>query len=88
MARSSCGRGGTDESLSALNAGQAYIHWRANGATEVIKPPAWDPDRAGMGRGVSYPSVGSRFVTWWDDSFKRLNVYGLTERTVDRILEY
>jgi hypothetical protein len=37
---------------------------------------------------ISYPSVGNRFVAWWDDIAQRFYVYDLVERRFRRIAEY
>jgi hypothetical protein len=73
------------EDLSALNPGQPYVYWRDSGVEEPIADPhpaLWDTAE------VSYPSIGDRFVAWWDDWKSQFYVYDLQERTVRKIAEY
>jgi hypothetical protein len=75
--------GGIDE-LAALNSGALTIYWRATGEIEVLSVPG----RESAAARISYPSVGNRFVAWWDDIQQRLYVYDLAERQFRRIAEY
>jgi hypothetical protein len=75
--------GGTDD-LAALNSGTLTLYWRATGQIEELPLPG--PER--LARRISYPSVGDRFVSWWDDALSRLYVYDVVERQFRRIAEY
>ncbi|MEP7360296.1 MAG: hypothetical protein ABI744_01825 [Chloroflexota bacterium] len=75
--------GGTDD-LAALNAGTLTLFWRATGSIEELPIPG--PER--LARRISYPSVGDRFVAWWDDMRTRLYVYDLAGRQFGRIAEF
>jgi len=75
--------GGTDE-LAALNSGVLTLFWRATG--EVDELPV--PGRETAAARISYPSVGNRFVAWWDDIGQRFYVYDLVERQFRRLAEY
>jgi len=75
--------GGTAE-MSALNSGVLTLYWRASG--EVNELPLPGP-HVGANR-ISYPSVGNRFVAWWDDIQQRQYVYDLAERHFRRLAEY
>jgi hypothetical protein len=75
--------GGTDD-LAAQNAGALTLYWRATGQIEVLHVPG--PER--LADRISYPSVGDRYVAWWDDVRSRLNVYDLVERQFRRIAQY
>ena len=77
-------KGGGDATLSALNSGALTLYWRATGQAEQIRIPG--PET--LGERISYPSVGNRFVAWWDDIRHRLYVYDLAERQFRRIEEY
>jgi hypothetical protein len=75
--------GGSDE-LAALNSGVLTLYWRATGDIDELPVPG--PETAAAR--ISYPSVGNRFVAWWDDIQQRLYVYDLAERQFRRIAEY
>jgi hypothetical protein len=75
-------KGGGTPDLAALNAGQLFISWRDGGAAEPIAIPSGSWDR------ISYPSVGSRFVCWWDDLATHFYVYDIEQRGVRVIAEY
>lgn len=75
--------GGSDE-LAALNSGVLTLHWRATGQAEELPVPG----RVSAAERMSYPSVGNRFVAWWDDIAQRFYVYDLVERQFRRIAEY
>lgn len=75
--------GGSDD-LAALNGGTLTLYWRATGQIEELPIPG--PER--LSDRISYPSVGDRFVAWWDDVRSRLYVYDLVERQFRRITEY
>jgi hypothetical protein len=60
------------------------VYWRASAQVDDLPIPG--PERL-AGR-ISYPSVGDRFVAWWDDMRTRLYVYDLAERHFGRILEF
>ena len=73
------------EDFSALNSGQPYVYWRSSGTLEPIQDPhpaSWDTAQ------VSYPSIGDRFVAWWDDYATQFYVYDLQVRAVRKIAEY
>ena len=78
-------KGGGLDIDSALNSGQPYVFWRASGVVEPIADPhpaLWDTAQ------VSYPSVGSRFVAWWDDDRSQFNVFDLQDHAVRMIADY
>lgn len=75
--------GGTAE-MSALNSGVLTLYWRASGEVEELPLPG--PEVAA--NRISYPSVGNRFVAWWDDIQQRHYVYDLAERRFRRLAEY
>lgn len=75
--------GGTDD-LAALNAGTLTLYWRATGQTDLLPIPGNEL----LAERISYPSVGNRFVAWWDDARTRLYVYDLVERQFARVAEY
>jgi len=75
--------GGLDGS-NALNSGVLTIYRRDSGKAQTLPIPG--PSSA-AGR-VSYPSVGDRFVAWWDDIRQRFYVYDLAEQQFRRIAEY
>ncbi len=75
--------GGTDD-LAALNAGTLTLYWRAAAQADYLPIPG--PQR--LAERISYPSVGERFVAWWDDMRTRLYVYDLADRHFGRILEF
>jgi len=75
--------GGIDGS-SALNSGTLTIYWRATAQVETLPIPG--PEN--VARRISYPSVGDRFVSWWDDIRQRFYLYDLAERRFWRIAEY
>jgi hypothetical protein len=75
--------GGTDD-LAALNAGTLTLYWRATGQTDPLPIPGNEL----LAERISYPSVGNRFVAWWDDARTRLYVYDLVERQFARVAEY
>jgi hypothetical protein len=75
--------GGTDE-LAALNSGLLTLYWRSTGEIDELPLPG---DETAAER-ISYPSVGNRFVAWWDDFQPRQYVYDLAERRFRRIAEY
>jgi hypothetical protein len=72
--------GGADED-SADNWGSVYVSWRTDGSIERV------PDAgAGLDR-LLYPSVGNRFVAWWDGR-SQVFVYDLKARAVRQIVGY
>ena len=75
--------GGTDE-LAALNSGVLTLYWRATGEVEELPVPGRETAAAR----ISYPSVGNRFVAWWDDIGQRFYVYDRVERQFRRLAEY
>lgn len=75
--------GGRDE-FAALNSGVLTIYWRATGQVDELPLPGRETAAAR----ISYPSVGNRFVSWWDDIAQRFYVYDLLERRFRRIAEY
>lgn len=75
--------GGSAE-MSALNSGVLTLYWRATGEADELPVPG--PEVAAAR--ISYPSVGTRFVAWWDDIQHRLYVYDLAERQFRRLAEY
>jgi hypothetical protein len=77
-------KSGGQEGSSGLNSGALTLYWRASGMVEALHIPG--PDTAADR--VSYPSVGNRFVAWWDDIRPRLYVYDLVERQFRRIAEF
>ena len=70
--------------MSGLNSGVLTLYWRATGDTQLLPVPG---PAIGAER-ISYPSVGNRFVAWWDDIQNRLYVYDLVERQFRRLAEY
>ena len=77
-------KSGGDPSLSALNSGTLTLYWRATGQTDLLAIPG--PHN--LAERISYPSVGNRFVAWWDDVRQRLYVYDLAQQQFRRIAEY
>jgi hypothetical protein len=77
-------KSGGEKGLSALNSGALTVYWRTTGSVETlpIPGPANAADR------ITHPSVGDRFVTWWDDIHQRFYVYDLGARRFRRIAEY
>jgi hypothetical protein len=75
--------GGSDE-LAALNSGVLTLYWRATGQLDELPVPG----RETAAERISYPSVGNRFVAWWDDIAQRFYVYDLLERRFRRIAEF
>jgi hypothetical protein len=75
--------GGSAE-MSGLNSGVLTLYWRATGDIQELPVPG--PEIAA--ERISYPSVGDRFVAWWDDIQHRLYVYDLAERRFRRLAEY
>jgi hypothetical protein len=75
--------GGSDE-LAALNSGALTLYWRATGQVDELPLPG----REAAAERISYPSLGNRFVSWWDDIAQRFYVYDLDERQFRRIAEY
>ena len=75
--------GGKDGS-NALNSGVLTIYRRESGQIQALPIPG--PSRAADR--VSYPSVGDRFVAWWDDIRQRFYVYDLDQEQFRRIAEY
>ena len=77
-------KSGRSDGLAALNSGAPTLYWRATQKVEELPVPA----PGGTAERISYPSVGNRFVAWWDDDRARLFVYDLVERQFRRIVEY
>lgn len=75
--------GGTDE-FAALSSGMLMVYWRADGQIDELPLPG----RETAAQRISYPSVGNRFVAWWDDIDQRQYVYDLVEHRFRRIAEY
>ncbi|MEA2677806.1 MAG: hypothetical protein QOJ81_1947 [Chloroflexota bacterium] len=75
--------GGSAE-MSGLNSGALTLYWRATRQVEELPIPG--PQIAA--ERISYPSVGNRFVAWWDDIQHRQYVYDLAERQFRRLAEY
>ena len=75
--------GGSDD-LAALNSGMLTLYWRATGQVDELPVPG----RATAAARISYPSVGTRFVAWWDEIGQRFFVYDLVERQFRRLAEY
>jgi hypothetical protein len=75
--------GGSDE-LAALNSGVLTLYWRATGQIDELPVPGSETAAAR----VSFPSVGNRFVAWWDGIAQRFYVYDQLERQFRRIAEY
>ena len=75
--------GGQDE-FAALNSGVLTLYWRATERIDELPVPG----RETAAERISYPSVGNRFVAWWDDIAQRFYVYDLVERQFRRIAEY
>jgi hypothetical protein len=75
--------GGTDE-FAALSSGMLMLYWRSDGQIDELPLPG----RETAAERISYPSVGNRFVAWWDDIAQRFYVYDLVERRFRRIAEY
>lgn len=76
-------KSGGDATLSALNSGALTIYTRASGQIEVLPIPGEER----IAERISYPSVGNRYVAWWDDIRQRLYVYDYVERQFRRIAE-
>jgi hypothetical protein len=77
-------KGGGQEGLSALNSGTLTLYWRTTSTVESLPIPG----PANAAERITHPSVGDRFVTWWDDIHQRFYVYDLVERRFRRIAEY
>ena len=77
-------KSGGQTGSSALNSGVLTIHRRDLGRHEELPIPGPEQDA----NRISYPSVGNRFITWWDDVRTRFYVYDLVERQFKRIAEY
>jgi hypothetical protein len=75
--------GGTDE-FAGLASGVLMLYWRADGHVDELPVPGTEM----AAERISYPSVGNRFVAWWDDIAQRFYVYDLVERQFRRIAEY
>jgi hypothetical protein len=75
--------GGGDD-LAAPNSGTLTLYFRATGEIETLPIPGAER----LAQRISYPSVGNRFVAWWDEIRQRLYVYDLAERQFRRIAEY
>jgi hypothetical protein len=75
-------KGGGADDLAAFNAGQLFIYWRNSGAVEPIAIPGGSWDR------ISFPSVGNRFVSWWDELDTHFFLYDLEAQETRLIAEY
>jgi len=75
--------GGIDGS-NALNSGMLTIYRRDSGIIQVLPIPG----PTGAANRITYPSVGDRFVAWWDDIRQRFYVYDLAEQQFRRVAEY
>jgi hypothetical protein len=75
--------GGSDE-FAALSSGMLTLYWRETEQIDELPVPG----RETTAERISYPSVGNRFVAWWDDIGPRFYVYDLVERQFRRIAEY
>jgi hypothetical protein len=75
-------KGGGEDDLAALNAGQPFVYWRDSGSVEAVQVPEGSWDR------TSYPSVGDRFVAWSDEIDTHFYMYDLEAREIRVIAEY
>ena len=76
------GGGSAEDSADAW--GSLYVYRRSDGSVERIQGVNW-PGKPGDDR-VMYPSVGDRFVAWWDGSAK-VDLYDLTARAVIHVVK-
>ena len=77
-------RSDTSGYLNPYSRGLLTIYWRETGQIEPLPIPG-DPRRAEV---ISYPSVGDRFVAWFDDERSRLWLFDLEERQFRRVAEW
>jgi hypothetical protein len=73
----------TDPKLASLSSGVLAVYWRETGTVDSLPLPGGRPDF-----GVSYPSVGHRFVAWLDDIRTRFYLYDLAEHRFRRVAEW
>lgn len=74
-------KGGGVPQDSADNWGSLFVYWRSDDTVERI------PDVGGGLDRVSYPSVGDRFVAWWDGN-DQLYLYDLREHALRLVNDY
>jgi hypothetical protein len=74
---------GGDPTLAAGNPAPPFVYWRDTGAYQQLDFPT-----AGDAAQIQYPTVGNRFVAWWDVQAQQFYVYDLAERALRRIVEY
>ena len=76
-------KGGGDPDLAALNAGQLYVYQRStNVATPISIPDS-------ISKRFSYPSVGTRFVSWWEDGpSTQFYIYDYLDHQVRIVAQY
>jgi hypothetical protein len=74
--------GNPDYRLAAGSMGELYIYWRATGALTKVALPDGSSDQ------TSYPSVGNRFVAWWDENPTHLLLYDLQAQEVRVVARY
>ncbi len=75
-------KGGGDYRFASGGMGELYIYWRDTYALSEVALPDGSSDK------VTYPSVGSRFVAWWDENRTHLLLYDLQLREVRVIARY
>ena len=61
-----------------------YIYWRATGTYQQVPLPHY-PNRETAE--IQFPTVGNRFVAWWDYEATQFYVYDLAQHALRRIVE-
>ncbi len=74
---------GGDPRFAAGNPAPPFVYWRDTGTYAQLDFP-----NPGDSPQIQYPTVGNRFVAWWDVQAQQFYVYDLAERALRRIVEY
>ncbi len=75
--------GGGDPTESPYSPAPPFVYWRDTGTYEELDLP--HPDLWDSGE-IQFPTVGNRFVAWWDMRAQQFYVYDLTEHALRRIV--
>jgi hypothetical protein len=75
-------KGGGDYRFASGSMGELFIYWRDTDALTEVALPDGSSDE------VTYPSVGNRFVAWWDENRTHLLLYDLQSQQVRVVARY
>ena len=71
-------KGGESDDFAALDAAAPFVYWRATGVTQQLPLPG----------DIQFPTVGNRFIAWWDMRAEEFYVYDIAQHQLREIASY